>query len=150
MAVPRFAGRAPRLRSNIQGEQHMSMRASLSIVTRVLAGAACAAAMLPAHAQSNLGFLNDTPLTYFSKTDRASLTKAVAQVRDEGKDGETTTWQSNGSGTQIDAKLTPSTSETDGKTCREIATEISAKGQSMMLKPVFCKTAAGKWQLQKR
>ncbi|KVL53663.1 hypothetical protein [Burkholderia territorii] len=128
----------------------MSMRASLFVVTRVLAGAACAAAMLPAHAQSNLGFLNDTPLSYFSKTDRASLAKAVVQVRDEGKDGETTTWQSSGRGTQIDAKLTPSTSENDGKTCREIATEISAKGQTMTLKPVYCKTSAGKWQLQKR
>ena len=128
----------------------MSMRASLSVVTRVLAGAACAAAMLPAYAQSNLGFLNDTQLAYFSKTDRASLAKAVAQVRDEGKDGETTTWQSSGRGTQIDAKLTPSTSENDGKTCREIATDISAKGQTLTLKPVYCKTATGKWQLQKR
>ncbi|MCA7926875.1 hypothetical protein LGM35_30590 [Burkholderia cenocepacia] len=128
----------------------MSMRASLSIVTRVLAGAACTAAMLPAHAQNNLNFLNDTPISYFSKTDRASLSRAVAQARDEGKDGETTTWQSNGRGTQIDAKLTPSTTETDGKTCREIATEITAKGQTMTLKPVYCKTAAGKWQLQKR
>ncbi|MET3217031.1 UNVERIFIED_ORG: hypothetical protein ABIC48_004809 [Burkholderia territorii] len=128
----------------------MSMRASLSVVTRVLAGAACAAAMLPAHAQNNLSFLNDTPISYFTKTDRASLSKAVVQARDEGKDGETTTWQSSGRGTQIDAKLTPSTTETDGKTCREIATEITAKGQTMTLKPVYCKTAAGKWQLQKR
>ncbi|MCA8103724.1 hypothetical protein SB394_01585 [Burkholderia sp. BCCIQ04A] len=128
----------------------MSMRASLSVVTRVLAGAACAAAMLPAHAQNNLNFLNDTPISYFSKADRASLSKAVVQARDEGKDGETTTWQSSGRGTQIDAKLTPSTTEADGKTCREIATEITAKGQRMTLKPVYCKTAAGKWQLQKR
>ncbi|HDR8861539.1 TPA: hypothetical protein QDA74_003017 [Burkholderia territorii] len=128
----------------------MSMRASLFVVTRVLAGAACAAAMLPAHAQNNLGFLSDTPLSYFSKTDRASLAEAVVQVRDAGKDGETTTWQSSGRGTQIDAKLTPSTSENDGTTCREITTEISAKGQTMTLKPVYCKTAAGKWQLQKR
>ncbi|KVL85740.1 hypothetical protein [Burkholderia stagnalis] len=128
----------------------MSMRASLSLVARLLAGAACAAAMLPAHAQNNLNFLTDTPISYFSKADRASLSKAVAQVRDEGKDGEATTWQSSGRGTQIDAKLTPSTSENDGKTCREIAAEISAKGQTMTLKPVYCKTAAGKWQLQKR
>ncbi|WP_175953037.1 hypothetical protein [Burkholderia sp. BCC0405] len=128
----------------------MSMRASLSVVTRVLAGAACAAAMLPAHAQNNLNFLSDTPLSYFSKTDRASLSKAVVQVRDEGKDGETTTWQSTGRGTQIDAKITPATTETNGKTCREIATEITAKGQTMTLKPVYCKSGAGKWQLQKR
>ncbi|AOJ24589.1 MULTISPECIES: hypothetical protein [Burkholderia] len=128
----------------------MSMRASLSVVTRVLAGAACAAAMLPAHAQNNLSFLNDTPISYFSNADRASLSKAVVQARDEGKDGETTTWQSSGRGTQIDAKLTPTTTETDGKTCREITTDITAKGQTMTLKPVYCKTATGKWQLQKR
>ncbi|MDR8732071.1 hypothetical protein [Burkholderia pseudomultivorans] len=128
----------------------MSMRASLSLVSRVLAGAACAAAMLPAHAQNNLNFLSDTPISYFSKADRASLSKAVAQVRDEGKDGETTTWQSSGRGTQIDAKLTPTTTEKDGKTCREVATEIAAKGQTMTLRPVYCKTAAGNWQFQKR
>ncbi|KWF29997.1 hypothetical protein [Burkholderia pseudomultivorans] len=128
----------------------MSMRASLSVVSRVLAGAACAAAMLPAHAQNNLNFLSDTPISYFSKADRASLSKAVAQVRDEGKDGETTTWQSSGRGTQIDAKLTPTTTEKDGKTCREVATEIAAKGQTMTLRPVYCKTAAGNWQFQKR
>ncbi|NHV30203.1 hypothetical protein [Burkholderia sp. D-99] len=127
----------------------MSMRASLSVVTRVLAGAACAAAMLPAHAQNNLNFLTNTPLSYFSKADTASLSKAAEQVRDEGKDGETTTWQSSGRGTQIDAKLTPTTTETDGKTCREITADITAKGQTMTLKPVYCKTAAGKWQLQK-
>ncbi|KVU64238.1 hypothetical protein WK72_20460 [Burkholderia ubonensis] len=128
----------------------MSMRASLSVVARLLAGAACVAAALPAHAQSNLGFLNDTPITYFSKADVASLTKAVQQARDEGKDGETTTWQNSGGRTPLEAKLTPTTSDKDGKTCREIATDIAAKGQSMTLKPVYCKTAAGKWQLQKR
>ncbi|EGD05408.1 hypothetical protein NUV26_32575 [Burkholderia pseudomultivorans] len=128
----------------------MSMRASLSLVSRVLAGAAFAAAMLPAHAQNNLNFLSDTPISYFSKADRASLSKAVAQVRDAGKDGETTTWQSSGRGTQIDAKLTPTTTEKDGKTCREVATEIAAKGQTMTLRPVYCKTAAGNWQFQKR
>ncbi|MGS0893155.1 RT0821/Lpp0805 family surface protein [Burkholderia stagnalis] len=128
----------------------MSMRASLSLVTRALAGAACAVALLPAHAQNNLNFLNDTPLSYFSKADTASLSKAVAQARDTGKDGETSTWQNSGRGTQIDAKLTPATTEQDGKTCREITTEIAAKGQTMTLKPVFCKTGAGKWQLQKR
>ncbi|AOR66971.1 hypothetical protein BBJ41_05075 [Burkholderia stabilis] len=127
----------------------MSMRASLSIVTRVLAGAACAAAMLPAHAQNNLNFLTNTPLSYFSKADTASLSKAAEKVRDEGKDGETTTWQNSGSRTQIEAKLTPTTTETDGKTCRQITTDITAKGQTMTLKPVYCKTAAGKWQLQK-
>ncbi|MGU7775400.1 hypothetical protein ACV229_35175 [Burkholderia sp. MR1-5-21] len=128
----------------------MSMRASLSFIARALAGAACVAAALPAHAQNNLSFLNDTPISYFSKADTASLSKAAAQVRDEGKDGETTTWQNSGGRTQLDAKLTPSTSEQDGKTCREITAEIAAKGQTMTLKPVYCKTAAGKWQLQKR
>ncbi|AJY12963.1 hypothetical protein K6W16_17800 [Burkholderia dolosa] len=128
----------------------MSMRASVSGVTRALAGATFAAAALSAHAQSNLGFLNDTPITYFSKADVASLTKAVAHARDEGKDGEPTTWQNTGRRTRIDAKLTPATIDKDGKTCREITTEIAAKGQTMTLRPVYCKTAAGKWQLQKR
>ena len=128
----------------------MSMRTSPSFVARVLASAACVAAVLPAQAQSNLNFLTDTPISYFSKADIASLSKAVLQVRNDGKDGETVEWKNDGRSTQIDAKLTPATADRDGKTCREIKTEIEAKGQTMTLRPVYCKTAAGKWQLQKR
>ncbi|AIO65366.1 RT0821/Lpp0805 family surface protein [Burkholderia oklahomensis] len=128
----------------------MTMRARVSILSRVLAGAVCAAAAFAAHAQNNLGFLNDTPISYFSKADTASLAKAVQKVRDEGKDGETVDWLNEGRGTKLSAKLTPSTTEQEGRTCREIKTEIAAKGQSMTLRPLYCKTAAGKWQLQKR
>ncbi len=71
-------------------------------------------------------------------------------MRDEGKDGETVDWVNDGRGTKLAAKLTPSTTEQEGRTCREIKTEIEAKGQSMTLRPLYCKTAAGKWQLQKR
>jgi len=128
----------------------MSMRASLSLVTRALACAVCAAAALSAHAQNNLNFLHDTPISYFSNADMASLTKAVQQVRDKGNDGDVVAWQNTGGRTPIAAKLTPVTTEQDGKTCREITTDIAAKGQSMTLKPLYCKTGAGKWQLQKR
>jgi hypothetical protein len=131
-------------------ENPMSKRASLSILTRVLAAGALAAGACGAFAQSNLNFLNDTPISYFSKADTASLTKAVQQVRDNGKDGETVDWQNDRKGTPIAAKITPSTSEDGGRTCREIVVEISAKGQSMTLKPRFCKTTADKWALQKR
>lgn len=126
------------------------MRAAKPIPLRVLAGAILAACALSAHAQSNLNFLTDTPLSYFSKADIASLTQAVQQARDEGKDGETVDWHNVRRGTRIDAKLTPSTSDENGRTCREITTEISAKGQSMTLRPRYCKTAAAQWQLQKR
>ncbi|WDD93728.1 hypothetical protein Bsp3421_003822 [Burkholderia sp. FERM BP-3421] len=128
----------------------MSKRASLSILARVLAAGALAAGACGAHAQNNLNFLNDTPVSYFSKADTASLTKAVQHVRDDGKDGETVDWQNDRKGTPIAAKLTPTTADDGGRTCREIVVEISAKGQSMTLKPRFCKTAAGQWALQKR
>ncbi|ABC37223.1 RT0821/Lpp0805 family surface protein [Burkholderia thailandensis] len=128
----------------------MTMRARVSILSRVLAGAACAAAALAAHAQNNLNFLNDTPISYFSKADTASLAKAVQKVRDEGKDGETVDWANDGRGTKLAAKLTPTTNEQEGRACREIRTEIEAKGQSMTLRPLYCKTSTGKWQLQKR
>lgn len=128
----------------------MTTRARVSILPRMLVGAACAAAALGAHAQNNLNFLNDTPISYFSKADTASLAKAVQKVRDEGKDGETVDWVNDGRGTKLAAKLTPSTTEQEGRTYREIKTEIEAKGQSMTLRPLYCKTAAGKWQLQKR
>ncbi|AOK31050.1 hypothetical protein WS67_05310 [Burkholderia singularis] len=128
----------------------MTMRASVSIFARALASAVCATAAFGAHAQNNLNFLTDTPISYFSKADTASLGKAVQKVRDEGKDGETVDWQNDGRGTKLAAKLTPSTTEQGARTCREITTVIEAKGQSMTLKPLFCKSAAGKWLLQKR
>lgn len=128
----------------------MSMRASFPVLTRVLAGAALVAGACAAHAQNNLGFLTDTPLSYMSKADTASLTKAVQKVRDEGKDGETVDWQNDGHATPIAAKLTPTSSDDNGRACREIVVELTAKGQSMTLKPVFCKSASGKWALQKR
>jgi hypothetical protein len=127
----------------------MSERTSLSVMTRALVAAALAAAACGAQAQNNLNFLHDTPISYFSKADTASLTKAVQQVRDNGKDGETVDWQNDRKGTPITAKLTPTSTDDGGRACREVVVEINAKGQSMTLKPRFCKTA-DKWVLQKR
>ena len=105
-----------------------------------------------AHA-ANLGFLNNTPMSFMNQADYTSLQNAVRDAVEHKADGETSTWSNEGSrnSVRINSTITPSNTQKEGnKTCRDSEVVINAKGQSMTLKPRYCKTAAGKWQLQKR
>jgi hypothetical protein len=52
---------------------------------------------------------------------------------------------------KIDATITiASTSKEGERTCRDLGVVLNAKGQSMNLRPQFCKQGSGKWQLQKK
>jgi hypothetical protein len=51
---------------------------------------------------------------------------------------------------KIDATIAVvDTTNDGGRTCRNLAVELNAKGQSMHLRPQFCKQGAA-WQLQKK
>jgi hypothetical protein len=101
---------------------------------------------------ANLGFLNDTPISYMKQRDIDSIKKAVFAALNEKKDGESATWLNEGTGNsvKIDATIAAVNTTTDGgRTCRNLAVELNAKGQSMHLRPQFCKQG-GAWQLQKK
>ncbi|MEX3785536.1 hypothetical protein [Paraburkholderia sp. BR14374] len=101
---------------------------------------------------ANLAFLNDTPITYMKQRDNDSIKHAVMSALNDRKDGDSFTWVNDGTGNsvKIDATITMDSTSTDGgRTCRILGVVLNAKGQSMNLRPNFCKVG-GAWQLQKR
>ncbi|CAG9264474.1 hypothetical protein [Paraburkholderia unamae] len=105
-----------------------------------------------AHA-ANLGFLNNTPMSFMNQADYNSLQNAVRQAVETKADGESTTWTNEGSrnGTRINSTITPSNTQKEGdKTCRDTEVVITAKGQSMTLRPHFCRKGEGAWVFQKQ
>ncbi|HEX3636474.1 MAG TPA: RT0821/Lpp0805 family surface protein [Paraburkholderia sp.] len=102
---------------------------------------------------ANLGFLNDTPISYMKQRDIDSVKKAVVAALNDKQDGESTSWVNEGTGNsvRIDATITVASTAKDGeRTCRDVGVVLNAKGQSMNLRPQFCKQASGNWQLQKK
>ena len=102
---------------------------------------------------ANLGFLSDTPISYMKQRDVDSIKQAVFTALDEKKDGESTNWVNEGTrnSVKIDAAITVASTSKDGeRTCRDVGVVLNAKGQSMTLRPQFCKEGDGKWQLQKK
>lgn len=105
-----------------------------------------------AHA-ANLGFLNNTPMSFMNQEDYNSLQNAVRDAVEHKADGESTTWSNEGSrnGTRINSTITPSNTQKEGdKTCRDTEVVITAKGQSMTLRPHFCRVGEGAWKFQKQ
>jgi surface antigen len=85
--------------------------------------------------------------------DIASVKKAVFSALDSKQDGEAATWVNDGTGNSvhIDATITPLSTAKDGdRTCRDTTVVLNAKGQSMTLRPQFCRAGSGVWQLQKK
>ncbi|MGF6411899.1 hypothetical protein [Paraburkholderia sp. MM5482-R1] len=127
----------------------------MSTRTRVLFHLSAASLLLGAAigAQAaNLGFLSDTPITYMRQRDNASIKHAVMSALNDRKDGESFTWVNDGTGNsvKIDATISMDNTSTEGgRTCRSLGVVLNAKGQSMNLRPNFCKEG-GAWQLQKR
>jgi surface antigen len=128
----------------------------MSMRTRVLLHLSCASLLLGSAigAQAaNLGFLNDTPISYMKQRDTDSIKKAVVAALNAQKDGESSRWINEGTGNsvKIDATITVASTATDGgRTCRDLGVVLNAKGQSMHLSPQFCKEGGGAWQLQKK
>jgi hypothetical protein len=110
------------------------------------------AGAVAAHA-ANLGFLSDTPIAYMSTRDIDSVKAAVIGALNRNQDGQAASWDNHGTGngTRIDATITPRGSAAEGaRTCRDVTVVLNAKGQSMTLRPQFCRVGSGPWQLQKR
>ena len=128
----------------------------MSMRTRALCQLTAAGLLLGATigAQAaNLGFLNDTPISYMKQRDVDSIKHAVFAALDEKQDGESINWVNEGTrnSVKIDATITiASTSKEGERTCRNLGVVLNAKGQSMNLRPQFCKQGNGNWQLQKK
>lgn len=128
----------------------------MSLRTRVLfhltVGSLLLGSALGAQA-ANLGFLNDTPITNMKQRDVDSIKSAVFTALNDKQDGESANWINEGTGNsvKIDATITIASTATEGeRTCRDVGVVLNAKGQSMSLRPQFCKEGSGNWQLQKK
>ncbi|CAB3692453.1 hypothetical protein LMG22037_03056 [Paraburkholderia phenoliruptrix] len=125
--------------------RHRAFR-QVTAAALLLGAAICAQA-------ANLGFLSDTPISYMKQRDVDSIKQAVFTALDEKQDGESTNWVNEGTrnSVKIDAAITVASTSKDGeRTCRDVGVVLNAKGQSMTLRPQFCKEGDGKWQLQKK
>ncbi|SDG60349.1 hypothetical protein [Paraburkholderia phenazinium] len=128
----------------------------MSMRTRALfhatVGGLLLAASVGAYA-ANLGFLSDTPISYMKQRDIDSIKAAVLGALDARQDGESANWVNEGTGNsiRIDATITPQSTSKDGdRTCRDVGVVLNAKGQSVSLRPQFCREASGLWHLQKK
>jgi surface antigen len=121
-------------------------------LTQLTIGGLLLAGSLAAQA-ANLGFLNDTPISYMKQRDIDSLKAAAFDALDKKQDGESATWTNTGTGNgvKLDAQLTLEDTAKDGaNTCRTVAVVLNGKGQSMNLRPRFCRQGSGRWILQKK
>ncbi|NLP64219.1 hypothetical protein [Paraburkholderia sacchari] len=122
---------------------------------RILSGLAAVLLLSagPAAQAANLSFLNDTPASWMTQADYKSLTSAVRASIANKADGETSNWNNDGlrNPVKIDATITPNKTQKDGdKTCRDSEVVVTAKGQSMTLRPQFCRVGSGAWVYQKK
>lgn len=107
----------------------------------------------PAVQAANLGFLNDTPASWMKQADYKSLASAVRDSIANKADGETSNWNNDGLGNPVKmaATITPNKTQKDGdKTCRDSEVVVTAKGQSMTLRPQYCRVGSGAWVYQKK
>jgi surface antigen len=111
----------------------------------VLAGGAAQAA--------NLGFLNNSPITYMKQPDLQALNKAAHTALDTKQDGESLDWSNEGAGNAvaINGTITPSDTDKKGdRTCRKLSIVAHAKGQAQTWAPTACNTDGGGWALLKQ
>ncbi|EKS72975.1 MULTISPECIES: RT0821/Lpp0805 family surface protein [Caballeronia] len=119
---------------------------------RTIAAAALVAVSATASA-ANLGFLNNTPITYMKQRDLQALNKAAQIALNTKQDGESLDWNNEGTGNTvpINGTVTPQeTFESGGLKCRKVTLVAHAKGQTQTWIPTACKQSDGTWKLKKQ
>jgi surface antigen len=102
---------------------------------------------------ANLGFLNNTPITYMKQRDLQMLNAAAQTALNTKGDGESLEWNNKGAGNPVpvNGTVTPhETFDSGGLKCRKITLVANAKGQTQTWEPTACKHEDGKWQLKKQ
>lgn len=110
-------------------------------------------AVSTAASAANLGFLNNTPITYMKQRDLQALNDAAQIALNTKQDGESLAWDNKGAGNPVpvNGTVTPQdTFESDGLKCRKVTIVAQAKGQTQTWTPVACKGSDGKWKLKKQ
>ena len=122
-----------------------AMNHSRSLRSLVLASFAICLA-LPALG-GNLDFMKDTPLQKFTPEDMKFFRKALDDILDTGKDGDSSNWSNPTTDAAGELKAIKSF-ERSGTHCRTLKVSNSAKGLSASGNYNFCKPpSTGKWTL---
>lgn len=95
------------------------------------------------HAQSDLRFLDDAPITKFKEVDIKLLTTALNQALDDGTDGTPVTWENRSAGNS--GRITPSKDPQGRSNCRKALVENRHKTTHNTTEAVFCKVG-DKWK----
>ena len=131
--------------------KRISVRLGVKLAVQLIASCVVLASGA-AHA-ANLGFLNNTPITYMKQRDLQALNNAAHSALDTKQDGESLDWNNEGArnSVAINGTITPSDTKKDGdRTCRKLTMVAHAKGQTQTWAPTVCKTDGGKWALLKQ
>ena len=97
-------------------------------------------------AQSNLGFLRDSPAARFDAEDWKLLREAVQDVLDSEEDATTKTWKNEATGNHGSVTLVNSYRTADGRECRRLRMDNSADGLTGSGKQTMCQAAGGTWR----
>lgn len=100
-----------------------------------------------AGAQGNLGFLRDSPMSYFNAEDTKLMRAAGIEVLDSTESGATKEWANPATGNSGLIKLLASFSAPDGRACKQVEITSQAKKMTSTSKMSVCKSPDGRWRL---
>ncbi len=116
--------------------------------TAMLVGAVSAACWIGAAAAQNLGFMYDSPATYFNAEDRRLFEEAVQTLLDKGKSGAQKQWKNAASGNGGELTVTDSKRKLDGNPCRHLRiANYAYNGLRNTSTLEVCRKADGKWAI---
>lgn len=112
----------------------------------LVAGILMTAAVSSVHAQSNLRFLQDTPISKFKKADTDLMFKTLYQALDTAEDGKAVTWENPKASNS--GSITPEKDPQGRADCRLTKVENRHLTLRSTHDVVFCKVG-GKWKWDK-
>ena len=98
----------------------------------------------PAMAQSNLGFMSDSPFSYFTTEDHKMFADARGDFLSKGADGESRKWSNPATKASGNMKIMK-TFKHAGVTCRTLYLSNRAKGRAASGQYDFCEKTPGAW-----
>lgn len=112
----------------------------------LMTGILLLAATSTVHAQSNLRFLQDTPISKFKKVDTDLMFKTLNEALEKGEDGKAVTWENPKASNS--GSITPGKDPKGRNDCRLAKVENRHLTLHSSHDIVFCKVD-GKWKWDK-
>ncbi|MBE0626192.1 MAG: hypothetical protein IH606_15400 [Burkholderiales bacterium] len=118
----------------------------MTLKARIRCGILLAAVAAAPVAASNLGFMNDTPYTHFTKADHEIFNQALQGILKQGAAGESRKWSNPATKAGGELKVIKRF-ERGQMPCSRLSIANKAKGRSASGQYNFCEQASGEWKL---